>query len=168
MNKNEVDGVICRYRKSENEGGMRQCEEISRNRRFCQLLVGSRAGGRLSGSAPPSHLQVAVGVGERGLGVVHGQHQTRAPHHQLVIAVGQLSVQVVRGRAAAGVGAAGIGADGNVAVGQIDMAVRQDEVGVVIFQLALVLARRQRNNKQEVKYAFKTLGNVAIPSTCGQ
>lgn len=93
---------------------------------------------------------MAVGVHERRLGVVHGQHQARAPHHQLVIAVGQLSVQVVRaggareGRAVAGAGAGGVGADGDVAVGQIDMSVRQDEVRVVIFQLALILARRQK------------------------
>lgn len=70
-----------------------------------------------------------MGVRERRLGVVHGQHQARAPHHQLVVAVGQLSVQVVRaggareGRAAAGAGAAGVGADGDVAVAQIDVTV---------------------------------------------
>lgn len=72
---------------------------------------------------------MAVGVRERRLGVVHGQHQTRAPHHQLVIAVRQLSVQVVgaggarEGRPAAGVGAGGVGADGDVAVREVDVAV---------------------------------------------
>lgn len=108
---------------------MRQCEEKSKNRQFCRVLVGS--GGcradRLSGSASSSHLQVAVGVRERRLRVVHGQHQARAPHHQLVVAGGQLSVQLVGGaseaRAAAGVAAATVGADGDVAVAQIDMAV---------------------------------------------
>lgn len=72
---------------------------------------------------------MAVGVRERRLGVVHGQHQTRASHHQLVIAVRQLSVQVVRaggarvGRPAARVGAGGVGADGDIAVGEVDVAV---------------------------------------------
>lgn len=68
-----------------------------------------------------------MGVHERRLGVVHGQHQTRAPHHQLVIAVRQLSVQVVSGarvgRPAAGVGTGGVSADGDVAVGEVDVAV---------------------------------------------
>lgn len=104
---------------------MRQCEEIISNRqlsgrgRFPRRL-GWVSDGRLSGSAPSSHLQVAVGVRERRLGVVHGQHQTRAPHHQLVVAVRQLSVQVV-GAACAGAG--GVGADGDVAVAQVDVAV---------------------------------------------
>lgn len=91
-----------------------------------------------------------MGVCDRRLGVVHGQHQARAPHHQLVVAVRQLSVQVVggggagEGRAAAGVGARGVGADGDVAVGQVDVAVGQDEVGVVVLQLALILEGEER------------------------
>lgn len=128
---------------------MRQCREISWNRHL--------GGGGVcrTESAFSSHLQVAVGVRERWLGVVHGQHQARAPHHQLVVAVAQLPVQVVRARegraptAAAG-GAGGVGADGDVSVGQVDVAVGQDEVRVVIFQLALILARRQRNDEQKV------------------
>lgn len=86
-----------------------------------------------------------MGVCERRLGVVHGQDQARPPHHQLVISVGQLPVQVVGGGAtaeapaAAGVGPRGVCADGDVAVGQVDVTVRQDEVGVVVLQLALVL-----------------------------
>lgn len=128
-----------------------------------EQTLGGRGGGfwwtAVSGSASSSHLQVAVGVRERRLGVVHGQHQARAPHHQLVVAVAQLPVQVVRARegqppaaaaAAAAGDAGGVGADGDVSVGQVDVAVGQDEVRVVIFQLALVLARRQRNDEQKV------------------
>lgn len=32
MKKNEVERESCLYTKSENEGGMRQCEETGRNR----------------------------------------------------------------------------------------------------------------------------------------
>lgn len=65
-----------------------------------------------------------MGVCERRLRVVHGQHQARAPHHQLVVAGGQLSVQLVcAGKAGEARAAAAVGADGDVAVGQIDMAV---------------------------------------------
>lgn len=51
-----------------------------------------------------------VEVCEGRLRVIHGQHQAGAPHHQLVISVRQLPVQVVggggagEGRAAARVG----------------------------------------------------------------
>lgn len=127
---------------------MRQCGEISWNR---HLGRGGRRVWRTAVSGSSSHLQVAVGVRERRLGVVHGQHQARAPHHQLVVAVAQLPVQVVGARegrppgaAAAAGDAGGVGADGDVSVGQVDVAVGQDEVRVVIFQLALVLARRQK------------------------
>lgn len=149
MYENEVERVSSRYRKSENEGEMRQCGEIisktvlSGGGRFSRRL-GWVSDGRLSGSAPSSHLQVAVGVRERRLGVIHGQHQTRAPHHQLMIAVRQLSVQVV-----AAAGAGGVGADGDVAVAQVDVAVRQDEVRVVIFQLALILCEKGNKGKQK-------------------
>lgn len=48
VNKNEVERVSCCSRKSENEGGMRQREEMSRNRQeqFGQVLVGSLWGWR--------------------------------------------------------------------------------------------------------------------------
>lgn len=97
-----------------------------------------------------SHLHVAVGVCKGWLRVVHGQDQACAPHHQLIIPVRQLSVQVIRGggaskgQATAGVGTRGVGTDSDVTVGQVDIAVCQDEVRVVILQLALVLLRGKR------------------------
>lgn len=78
------------------------------------------------------------------LQVVHGQHQARAPHHQLVVGVRQLAVQLVQAAAAAGVGARGVRADRDVAVRQVDVAVRQDQVRVVVLQLALVLGGERR------------------------
>lgn len=57
-----------------------------------------------------SHPHAVVEVCEGRLRVIHGQHQARAPHHQLVISVRQLPVQVIggggagEGRAAARVG----------------------------------------------------------------
>lgn len=86
-----------------------------------------------------------MGVCEGRLRVIHGEYEARPPHHQLVISARQLSVQVIGGgdtdeaSAAAGVGSRGVRADGDVAVGQADVAVRQDEVGVVVLQLALIL-----------------------------
>lgn len=72
-----------------------------------------------------------------------------------MIPVRQLSVQVVRGgaagegRAAAGVGTCGVRADCDVAVGQVDITVCQDEVGVVVLQLALILETGRRNNQNK-------------------
>lgn len=97
-----------------------------------------------------SHMHAVVGVCKGWLRVIHGQDQARAPHHQLIIAVRQLSVQVIRGggtskgRTTAGVGTCGVCTDSDVAVGQVDVAVCQDEVRVVILQLALVLLRGKR------------------------
>lgn len=95
------------------------------------------------------------GVREGGLGVVHGQDQTSTPHHQLVVPVRQLAVQVISGDdggggargPSTGVGAAGVRAHSDVTVGQADVPVRQDEVRVVVLQLALVLVagKRERN-----------------------
>lgn len=130
----------------------------------CQVLVGLLDGSGqfetdgLSGSSGerPSHPHAVVEVCEGRLRVIHGQHQAGAPHHQLVISVRQLPVQVVggggagEGRAAARVGTWGVCADRDVAVGQVDVAVCEDEVGVVILQLALVLARgtmKMKNRK---------------------
>lgn len=42
-----------------------------------------------------SHPQAVVGVREGRLRVIHGQHQARAPHHQLVVSIRQLSVQII-------------------------------------------------------------------------
>lgn len=112
---------------------------------------------------PSSHLHVVVGVCKGRLRVIHGQHQARAPHHQLMIPVRQLSVQVIRGgaaskgRTAAGVGTCGISADCDVAVGQVDITVGQDEVGVVILQLALILVRGERNNQTKTQEVTLTL-----------
>ena len=86
-----------------------------------------------------------VGVRKGGFGVVHGQDEARAPHHQFVIPTGQLPVQLLRGhgrRSAAGVDAAAVRAHRDVAVGQVDVAVRQDEVRIVVLELALVLGGR--------------------------
>lgn len=100
-----------------------------------------------------SHPQAVLGVCEGRLRVIHGQHQACAPHHQLVIPVRQLSVQVIRGggagegRPTAGVGTCGVCADCDVAVGQVDVTVCQDEVRVVILQLALILVTGKRNNQ---------------------
>lgn len=93
-----------------------------------------------------SHPQV---IRERRLRVVHGQNEARAPHHQLVIAVRQLPVQVVRGQAVAGAGACGVSADRDVAISQADVTVRQDEVRVVVLQLTLILGEE---NKEQVGF----------------
>lgn len=113
-----------------------------------RLLGGS---GRFEADGWSSHLQVVLRVLEGRLGVVHGQHQARAPHHQLVVPTHQLSVQVIGGGSAgtaAGAGACGISTDRDVAVGQADVAVRQDQVGVVVLQLALILVNRRRNGTE--------------------
>lgn len=107
-----------------------------------------------------SHLHVVAGVCERWLRVIHGQYQTRAPHHQLIIPIRQLSVQVIRGggaskgRTTAGVGTCGVSTDCDVAVGQVHIAVCQDEVGVVVLQLALVLLRGKRNETKTQEVTF--------------
>lgn len=44
-----------------------------------------------------SHPHALVGVSDGRLRVVHGQHQARTPHHQLMVTVRQLPVQVVGG-----------------------------------------------------------------------
>lgn len=44
-----------------------------------------------------SHPHAVVGICKGRLRVIHGQHQARAPHHQLMISIRQLSVQVIRG-----------------------------------------------------------------------
>lgn len=142
---------------------MRQCvcdRRLKGKRRFCQVLDACSTA-RVSWSRVcadvSSHLHVAVGVCKGQLGVIHGQHQARAPHHQLMIPVRQLSVQVVRGCgaskgwASAGVGPRGVGADCDVAVGQVDVTVCQDEVRVVILQLALILVRGKRYNRNKTQ-----------------
>lgn len=100
--------------------GMRQCaldRGLKGKRRLCQVLDACSAA-RVSWSRMvvwvcgdvSSHLHVAVGVCKGRLRVIHGQHQARAPHHQLMIPVRQLSVQVVRGCGAGkGWAAAGVG-----------------------------------------------------------
>lgn len=93
-----------------------------------------------------SHPHALVGVSDGRLRVVHGQHQARTPHHQLVVTVRQLPVQVVGGGgcASAAVDPRGVCADRDVAVGQVDVAVGQDEVRVVVLQLALILGSEER------------------------
>lgn len=98
--------------------------------------------GRVTVGRPSSHPHALVGVSNGRLRVVHGQHQARTPHHQLVVTVRQLPVQVVgggSGGASAAVDPRGVGADRDVAVGQVHVAVAQDEVRVIVLQLELVL-----------------------------
>lgn len=92
------------------------------------LDVCSEARSRVGRTSLQPH--ALVGVGDGRLRVVHRQHQARAPHHQLVVAVRQLPVQVVRGGGGGGaaVDPRGVGADRDVAVGQVDVAVGQDEI----------------------------------------
>lgn len=109
----------------------------------------------LAGLSFASHPHAVTWVGERGLGVVHGQDQTSTPHHQLVVPVRQLAVQVISGDdggggargPSTGVGAAGVRAHSDVTVGQADVPVRQDEVRVVVLQLALVLVAGKKDFK---------------------
>lgn len=98
--------------------------------------------GRVTVGRPSSHPHALVGISDGRLRVVHGQHQARTPHHQLVVTVRQLPVQVVgggSGGASAAVDPRGVGADRDVAVGQVHVAVAQDEVRVIVLQLELVL-----------------------------
>lgn len=109
----------------------------------------------LAGLSFASHPHTVSGVREGGLGVVHGQDQTSTPHHQLVVPVRQLAVQVISGDdggggargPSTGVGAAGVRAHRDVTVGQADVPVRQDEVRVVVLQLALVLVAGKKDFK---------------------
>lgn len=109
--------------------------------------------GRLS-----SHPHAVMGVCKGRLRVIHGQHQARAPHHQLMIPIRQLPVQVIRAgsagksRTAANVGPRGICTDCDVTVGQVDITIRQDEVRVVILQLTLILMRRKRNRRRRSNF----------------
>lgn len=90
---------------------------------------------------------VAVGVKrQRGLRIIHGQDQSGASDHQLVVAERQLSIQSlvrVHGRSSDGrtarVSTCSICAHGDVTVRQRDVTVVQDQVGVVVFQLLLIL-----------------------------
>lgn len=90
---------------------------------------------------------VAVGVErQRGLRIIHGQDQSGASDHQLMVAECQLSIQSlvrVHGHSSDGrtarVGTCSVCAHGDVTVRQIDVTVIQDQVGVVVFQLPLIL-----------------------------
>lgn len=99
--------------KEEKRGGMRNSEGRSvRYWSVCSMarVSSSRDGSSGSSGERPSHPHAVVEVCEGRLRVIHGQHQAGAPHHQLVISVRQLPVQVVGGggagecRAAARVG----------------------------------------------------------------
>lgn len=86
--------------------------------------------------------------GGRIQGVVHGQDQPRAPDGHLLLRQAQVVVLVGGAHAGAGGGralavdgarAAGIRADGDVGVHGAHAGVVQDEVRVVVVQLAFIL-----------------------------
>lgn len=90
---------------------------------------------------------VAAGVErQRGLRIIHGQDQSGASDHQLMVAERQLSIQSlvrVHGHSSDGrtarVSACSICAHGDVTVRQRDVTIIQDQVGVIVFQLLLIL-----------------------------
>lgn len=53
--------------------------------------------GRVRVGLTSSHPHALVGVDDWRFRVVHWQHQACAPHHQLVVAIRQLPVQVIGG-----------------------------------------------------------------------
>lgn len=84
--------------------------------------------------------------------VVHGQDQTGAPDGHVVFRRGQLVVQSFVEQAAPGAGgggavtadgagAGGVRADGDICVHGAHAGVVQDEVGVVVVELTLILRR---------------------------